>query len=256
MDDHRHADENDYSKLKGVAEERHFDICVERFGGERVDGLITRSGVKKADYLFREFGVVAELKVLETEFAQTPEAAKKFADIEERCAELTYEDAIRFRFKSIFEILRAPLQRIVKKANTQIRETKQELCLTGFEGVLLIVNDQYKGIPPAIIMALISDILAGSNFRSIRAFVYITNHYIEHPLSPDALLLWHPVYSPLASGDLQEFINNFGRAWGDYTEEQIGPFDSRSQQEKFDIRLASVVTGVYRNQRYDPQSEM
>ena len=245
-------EEHDYSKKKGVAEEKHFDICVVRVGGERVDNLIARSGVKKADYLFRDAGVVAELKVLETEFAQTPEAEKKLADIEARCVKLSDGDASRLRFKGAFEILRAPLQRIIKKANTQIRETKQELGLTGFEGILLLVNDNFKGIPPAIVVAVISDILAGTNFRSIRAFVYITNHYIEHPDSPDALLLWYPLYSPLASDGLQQFINEFGRAWFDYTEEQLGPFTSRSEHDKLDLVPASVVTGIYRNERFDP----
>ncbi|MBY5788088.1 hypothetical protein [Rhizobium leguminosarum] len=242
--------ETDYSTLKGVAEEKHFDVCVSRFQGERVDSLITRKGVKKADYLFRDAGVVAELKVLETEFAQTPEAGKKLADIKARCIDLNEEDAAKLMFRGAFEILRAPLQRIIKKANTQIRETKQELGLTGFEGVLLCVNDNYKGIPPAIVLALISDILAGTHFRSIRAAVYLTNHYIEHPDSPDALLLWHPLYSPLASDGLQEFINNFGRAWFDYSEEQLGPFTSRTEQETLDLLPASVVSGVYRNERY------
>ena len=239
-------EDQDYSKLKGVAEEKHFDICIRRVGGERIDSLITRSGVKKADYLFRDSRVVAELKVLETEFSETPEAKKKFADIEARCVNLSDEDERRLRFQGAFEIIRAPLQRIIKKANTQIRETKQELGLTGFEGVLLLVNDKYKGIPPAIVFSLISHILAGSNFRSIRAFVYITNHYVEHPDSPDALLLWHPLYSTSASDRLQNFINKLGRAWGDYTEEQLGPFTSRSEHKKFDLGPASVVTGIYR----------
>ncbi|MGF6176583.1 hypothetical protein [Ensifer sp. 4252] len=245
-------EENDYSKLKGVAEEKHFDQCIGRVGGERIDNLITRMGVKKADYLFRDAGVVAELKVLETEFAQSAEAEKKFAIIRERCADLSEEDATRLMFRGAVDILRAPLQRIVKKANTQIRETKQELGLTGFEGVLLCVNDNYKGIPPAIIEALISDILTGTNFRSIRAYVYITNHYIELPDSPDALLLWRPRYAPLASDNLQKFINDFGRAWHDYTEAQLGPFTSRTEQDQLDLLPASVVTGVRRNQRYEP----
>lgn len=97
--------------------------------------------------------------------------------------------------------------------------------------------------------------MAGTNFRSIHAFVYITNHHIEHPDSPDALLLWHPCYSPLASDGLQQFINEFGRAWHNYTEEQLGPFTSRSEQDKFDLVPASVVTGIYRKERYEPPSD-
>ncbi|MGO8245784.1 hypothetical protein [Rhizobium johnstonii] len=245
----------DYSKLKGVADEKHFDEFIPRIGGERVDSLITRPGTKKADYLFRDAGVVAELKILETEFAHTAEAEAKFAKLLNEYEGLGTAAAKHAIWRGAFEILRAPLQRIIKKANTQIRETKQELGLVGYEGILLCVNDNYRGVPPPIVEALISDILAGAHFRSIRAYVYLTNHHIEHPDSPDALLLWKPGYSPHASDKLQVFINEFGRRWFDYSEEQLGPFTSRTEHETFDLAPASVVTDQRRNRQYVPRNE-
>jgi hypothetical protein len=116
-------DETGYSTLKGVAEEKHFDVCVFRLQGERVESLITRKGVKKADYLFRDANIGAELKVPETEFAQAPEAGKKIANIKASCVDLNEDDAAKLMFRGAFEILRAPLQRRIKKANTQIAKT-------------------------------------------------------------------------------------------------------------------------------------
>ncbi|MUO77905.1 hypothetical protein GOZ78_03200 [Agrobacterium vitis] len=247
--------EADYSKLKGVADEKHFDEFIKRIGGERVDPLITRSGVKKADYLFRDAGVVVELKILETEFAHTEEAEAKFTKLLNEYEGFEAAAAEQAIWRGALEILRAPLQRIIRKANTQIRETKQELGLVGYEGVLLCVNDNFRGVSPKIAESLISHILAGAHFRSICASIYLTNHHIEHPNRKDALFLWAPRYSPQASDKLQTFINELGRRWFDYSEEQIGPFISREEHETFDLTPASVVTGLRRNSQYVDRNE-
>ena len=50
--------------------------------------------------------------------------------------------------RELFSILRAPLKRILKTANRQIRETKQHLGLVGWRGLIVLVNDGFKGAPP------------------------------------------------------------------------------------------------------------
>ncbi|KAA3499136.1 hypothetical protein DXM26_22835 [Agrobacterium tumefaciens] len=247
--------EVDYSQQKGVSDEKNFDVIVERFGGERIDALIERKGVKQADYLFREQKVVAEHKFLETEFGHTPEAEVKVDAIFSRYLPDDEGEYPPELFTELRGVLRAPIQRIIKKANTQIRDTKQELGLVGFEGVLLLVNDNFRSPPPALVMALTSDILSQGFYKSIRAVIYITNHFVELPDHPDALLLWAPMYSPVASDSLVSFINEFGRLHGDYTEEVLGKFTSRDEHEFLDLRPALTVTGIKRNYRYiDPKT--
>ncbi|MBX5144952.1 hypothetical protein [Rhizobium lentis] len=243
-------DEVDYSKIKGIADEKHFDEFIPLVGGERVDPLITRQGVKKADYLFREAKVVCELKVLETEFGQTPEAEAKADLIFEKYKDDKSDEGHRRMMVELNGILKAPLQRIVRKANTQIKETKQELNLVGYEGVLICVNDNFRGATPAHVIGTLAQIMSGQSYRSIRAVVYLTNHYVEIPDHPDALLLWQPMYSDLASENLPRFINVLGRAWGDFTESQTGPFTSRTEHERIDLTPATVVTGLRRNVQY------
>ncbi|WP_313078378.1 hypothetical protein [Agrobacterium pusense] len=242
--------EVDYSQQRGVSDEKNFDIVVERFGGERIDALIKRKGVKQADYLFRQHRVVAEHKFLETEFGHTPEAEAKVDAIFSRHPPDDNGEYPPEMFTELRGVLRAPLQRIIKKANTQIRDTKQELALVGFEGVLLLVNDNFRSPPPAFVIGLTSDILSQGLYKSIRAIVYITNHFVELPDHPDALLLWVPMYSPVASESLVSFINSFGRLHGDYTEEVLGKFTSRDEHEFLDLRAALTVTGTKRNYRY------
>src|SRR5664279_4424437 len=77
-------------------------------------------------------------------------------------------------------LFRAPIANIVKKANRQIRETKKHLSLEDHRWILLCVNDDFRELPPRLIMALIARILLGS-YSSIAAFIYLTNHYVRLP---------------------------------------------------------------------------
>ena len=45
--------DKDYSKMRGVVDEPHWQEFVQTVGGELVAPLITRQGVKNADFLFR-----------------------------------------------------------------------------------------------------------------------------------------------------------------------------------------------------------
>ncbi len=66
-------EDKDWSAEKGIADEAHFNEFVTEVGGVLVTPLIKREGVKNADYLFRDACVVGEHKIMETDFAQTPE---------------------------------------------------------------------------------------------------------------------------------------------------------------------------------------
>lgn len=56
------------SRFPLLADESHWNAFVVEFGGELIAPLIRQSGVKNADYLFRKQKVIAELKILQTEF--------------------------------------------------------------------------------------------------------------------------------------------------------------------------------------------
>ena len=69
--------EIDYSSVRSVADEEHWREFVVQYGGELVEDFIKTQGVKNADFLFRKQKVVAELKVLETEFLENPNLQTK-----------------------------------------------------------------------------------------------------------------------------------------------------------------------------------
>jgi hypothetical protein len=234
----------DYSRLRGIADEAHWNAFVPTVGGELVSPLIHRQGVKNADYLFRTSKVIAELKVLETEFTHTPETFEKI----KRLMNSKSEDS-NFQ-NELLRILKTPLQQIIKKANRQIRETKNELGLTGFRGVVICVNDGFRGIRPQTVIGLLAQILNSESYNSMRCLIYQTNHYVEIPESPSTVLLWAPMYSPKADDDLVDFVNDLGRGWRKYANKIDGPFDFSEEIGDIDWNRTYVVDGILRHERY------
>lgn len=243
--------DKDYSQMRSVADEPHWQEFVKRTRGELVAPLITRQNVQNADFLFRHDRVVIELKVLETEFLDAPSVVSKIEAAFDRNPNGDPNDLTAPLGRELLKILRAPLQRIIKKANRQIRETKQELGLVGWSGIIVMVNDGFRALAPDLVMRLCSDILAGDSYSSADAFIYQTNHYIEVPGNPYALLLWAPLYSEKSGQDLVEFVNELGRQWRKYAEDADGPFDYSEEQEFMDLSRSAVVAGPTRRWKYE-----
>lgn len=219
-------DDQDYSRRKGVADEPHWQEFVQGpGGGELVAPLIARQDVKNADFLFRQARVVAELKVLETEFLDTESMRQKVVDAFNRYDGADPEVQGSPLRRELLKILRAPLQRIVNKANRQIKETKQELGLVGWLGIIIIVNDGFRGLPPGLVMGLIASILNSKSYSSTDCFIYQTNHYVELADNPYAVLLWAPLYNLKADDDLVDFVNDLGRNWRRFAEAKDGLYD-------------------------------
>lgn len=241
----------DYSQMRSIADEPHWDTFVQSVGGEPVSPLIQRHGVKNADYLFRSDKVIAELKVLETEFAHSREMLARVDALVAKYPDIDPDDPFQPLRRELLQELKKPLQRIINTANRQIKETKAELGLHDHRGVLICVNDNFRGAPPGLVMGLIGHILSGTSYKSITAVIYQTNHYVELIESPYASLLWAPMYSEHAGSDLVDFINDLGRKWRAYSESIEGPYDISSETPYLRLEEATVVSGVYRNKRFE-----
>jgi hypothetical protein len=240
--------EIDYSEQQGCADEKHWRDFVESVGGELIDTLITTPGVEQADFLFRKENVVIELKVLETEFMSGETMQKRIGRAFSSHPGSDPGDPHQPLRRELLTIFGAPLQRIVKKANRQIRSTVQELGLSGAQGLVVCVNNNFRAPPPMLVMGLLCDALGGAHYNSIHGLIYQTNHYVELPTSPYAHLLWVPAYSERANEALVSFVDNLGRKWRQYAEAVDGPFDVSEEgpSANFAIRSALVVRGPRR----------
>jgi hypothetical protein len=241
----------DYSQMRSVADEPHWNAFVQTCGGELVAPLIKRQGVRNADYLFRDAKVIAELKVLETEFAHSKEMLARVDALVAKYPSADPDDPTAPLRRELIGELKKPLQRIVNNANRQIKETKIELGLPDYRGILICVNDGFKGLRPGIVNGLLGHILAGTSYKSTTAVIYQTNHYVELVELPYAALLWSPMYSDEAGADLVDFINDLGRKWRAYSEGIEGPYDFSEERREVRLEEATVVSGIFRNKRFE-----
>jgi hypothetical protein len=95
------------------------DGFIYHAGGIRVNDLLTEPpDFKNADYYFQVDDVLVELKILQTEFARTPEHLEKFEKMMLdwlQDGRLTEAQCIR----SHMALLRKPIEQITKTANLQ-----------------------------------------------------------------------------------------------------------------------------------------
>lgn len=186
---------------------------------------------ENADFLFRQQGVVAELKEIMTDFGSSQNFQKNYNDLMNLVVsenpdwkpillggEERYPDWFGERFIRLF---RPPISRILKKANRQIRETKAHFGINECTGIILFVNDGFTSLGPQPIRSLAAQLLIDS-YSSIDCFIYLTvNRYIVVPNSDVPRLLWAPTYSDRAPDWLVEFVDNLGSAWFEFLDEKI-----------------------------------
>ncbi len=211
---------------------------VRSVGGEVVeDWLPEPRTFANADFLFRAHDVVAELKEIETEFSASPAFERGFKALMDR---LLLEDPDwkpggyggtgrfpRWFWEEYLRIYRPPISRILKKANKQIRETKEHLGLGTSRGVLVLVNDSFITLEPNFVHLVAADLLCTS-YSSIDCFIYTTmNRYVEVQGSDLAHLLWTPTYSERAEDNLVDFVDQLGAKWFDFLEPRVGPYTDR-----------------------------
>lgn len=129
--------------------------------------------------------------------------------------------------KDFLRLFRPALSRIIKKANTQIKDTKKELDRPHVSGILLLANDDFLSLEPQFILNIVGELLTHS-YSSIDAFVYFTlNHYVEIPGNDYANLIWVPTYSERAPNSLVDFVNKLGNQWSQFLEIETGKFDNK-----------------------------
>jgi len=210
--------------------------------GNRVDEFLSDSpSFNNADYIFKTDNIIIELKEITEDFMNSASFFRKFNVLISKVIEENPDwqpsmfggngnmpDWFPLEF---IKISRKPLDGILKKANKQLRETKQYFNIENNTGVLIIVNDGFTSLQHDYIRAIISDLLVYS-YSSIDCVVYTTlNRYVELKYTPTPSLLWIPLYSEKSDDNLVEFINRLGREWINFLEKELGTFTYRDESD-------------------------
>lgn len=225
--------EEDLAQAKGCADEKTLDAFVESVGGHRIDALHPNPGVLNADYVFPADKVIIELKTLETEIQRSHQFQAKMQVVHRQLyskykkTPLSLDPEVSFQYlKAFIDLFRAPLARIAKKANRQIKSTRENLGYDDYQGILLLINDNLRELPPRLMLGTLGRILNGS-CSSVRAMIYLTNHYILIPGDEYGRILWVPLYADAEGDGLVDFVNRLGAQWFDYCESLGQPSDDR-----------------------------
>ncbi len=242
--------EENLAAFKSVATEPNWDEFVIGLSGSKISDLHPAPTCENADYLFPDQKVIIELKILEAEFGKTDQFREKARIFSSRSrakwgkTPLSMDPEITADYLTGFvDLFRAPIARIGKKANRQIRSTKANLGLHDHKGIWLLVNDGFRELPPRLLLGTLGRILNGA-CSSIDAVIYLTNHYIVIPGDEYGRILWAPLYSPSAPGSLQDFVNWLGREWFNYAKAADDLYDYR--QERDSISMAGARAAGFR----------
>ena len=196
------------------------------------DDFGTSPEFANADFWFDKDQVVIELKEIQTEFLdKKKDEIMNLIEKDIKENKLSFRDAVHGNFSEKFNreyvrLVRPAISRILKKANKQIKETKEYLDEPNARGLAVIVNDGFTSFSIMIVYGLICNILANS-YSSIDGFVLMTvNSYVAIESSNIPCLIWMPCYSPgFEHTSLSEFVNDMGREWRKFMETKTGPFD-------------------------------
>ena len=204
---------------------------VETAGGELIEKTLPNNdGLKRADYLFRSPLIVAELKCLEHEII-TPERNQKLGPLahswmRRRLIPVQFGGTQTLELRKLpkicqdewLELYEKPIQRILEKANQQIKEAKGSLGLLESKGVLLVANERQFTTPPEDLITFIARILQKkkpdgkpvfSNLHHVVLFsINVQAVTAEHP---GGIFIWLSGYRDLPPDPIvKKFLTEFG----------------------------------------------
>jgi hypothetical protein len=162
--------------------------CVEAVGGQVLDRVLgSARPFKNADYYFPHEQVVAELKVLTEDILHKEDFRRATSDLYARWMRegkvergppgrrvLRSQDLPAECAREWLGLLGSRLKRsTIKKANKQIRDTKEHLQVPDAVGLLIIANDGNFAFKPDVLFHLLAHSLKGC-YRSIDALIFFT----------------------------------------------------------------------------------
>ncbi|GAB3166722.1 hypothetical protein [Telluribacter humicola] len=190
---------------------------------------------ENADYFFKSDNIIIELKCLEKDLFSDEdfERNERLIDrwIEEKLITKSDIIAIFLRKKQIpekclqemFKLARRTFQKVIEKANKQLRETKTKAGNADTKKVLMICNDGNYLFPNALLFSLVCDIISTRKEIDIDCTVYFTVNQVSFiPNSDLDWGLWLPAYGENANEHLHQFINDLGLKFNNFYNDTFG----------------------------------
>jgi hypothetical protein len=213
--------------------ERFSDFLNSREDVENIDALPLQRNPSKADYFAEKRGVIIELKSLETDtehrieeilkpHRSRPEFPDFFGGWDLRQVLLYLPDGEEIGHL-IAKVVTDSIERLFRKANSQIRSTKYVFGLPDATGLLILLNQHIDVLSPNLIIYRLRK-AAGKRhpdgalqFTEIQHVMLISEaHYNPGPNNSMGFLILH---QPLVNGRSfghDDFLHSLGKSWSQY----------------------------------------
>lgn len=197
-------------------------------GGKRVSEFLGRApGHENADYFFPAASVVAELKCLDEDKISDERIIEKASQLytDELKAgrapvvvfgevRLTTKDFSEDYSQKIGNLYRVPIERLVKKADSQIQKTVQALKVAAPTGLFLLANNNHTALDPQNAWYIVNEILAQDMYPSINAAVAFSGNLgAALPDAPNRVDYWIQVQRPGIQPIASQFLSSLRVAW-------------------------------------------
>lgn len=216
--------------------EKCFDEFVKDFGGELISELLPKDPhFYNADYLFQGRSVIAELKCLEKDTFRDKEYQKKLNSMYNKWVREgaiqpkgfgriiinTRELPVKCQL-DVANLVKRPVERSIKKANRQIKQTKDHFGLLDAKGMLLLVNDGNYSLESDAVMYTVGRIL-NAQYTSVNSVVYFTvNMPASMPGIERDVLVWIDAYRDAIDGVSRDFLNALRDGWMSFLKQEVG----------------------------------
>ena len=204
-----------------------FSRCVKALGGSVLDEELINPTFSNADFWFPSANVVAELKCLSENYFSRDSFNKSLSDKYQSWVARGLVPRLKTA-KAIVNLANLPVQcadevvqplkrkletSTVKKANRQIRETREHLGASNAKGLLLLVNDGNHALPPSMVRHLLARLL-NAQYRCINTVVHFSvNEQVQVPGINMPTLFWAQWGFRDRVGIDPEFLEQLRSAW-------------------------------------------
>ncbi len=197
---------------------------VRDYGGVVLEDTLPKSpNFENADYVFHFEKIVAELKCLTEDNVDSPNNQTKVNELvtqghhkgkikTTKIDQSNWRELPKELQTKIYEITTRSIQKRIQKANVQIRETKRELRLDDYNGLLFLANDGIASLPPAAFLYATHQALR--NYSEIKYFIYLTaNLFTQLRETPMPTLFWIGFDMQKGPKMNVKFTDRLGMSW-------------------------------------------
>jgi len=203
------------------------DAAVRATGGQRIRELVgVNPSFDNADYLFPKDNVIAELKSLEKDFLSDSAVGEKMRELYNRWVDegkdvpsiygagVLQTDQIPVECaRELINIFKDKLEsRVLRKANRQIRDTKENLNRPEALGLLLISNEGNFAFDPAMVAHVLFHSLR-SKFSSIEHVIFFSANLRVQTIPSAPAPLFASIRFPNRRQPTPEFLTRLGSRW-------------------------------------------